>query len=119
MPVEIFVDVNAAVNAFAVSVGADGILWPVETHANVKVVVERDNLIDIERVSEILSLSKSTVWGLISADTLPKPIRIGRCVRWREIEIHAWVAAGCPPVSKWDLTRKQAINEYETARRRK
>lgn len=32
-----------------------------------------------------------------SAGRAPAPVRVGGTVRWRVDQIHAWVAAGCPP----------------------
>ena len=32
-----------------------------------------------------------------AAGRIPRPIRPGRSLVWRFIELEAWVAAGCPP----------------------
>lgn len=32
---------------------------------------------------------------------MPKPLRIGRAVRWGRSEIKAWMDHGCPPASEW------------------
>lgn len=40
-----------------------------------------------------------------AAGLIPAPIRIGRSLLWRPDELHAWVAAGCPPRDEWEQIR--------------
>jgi predicted DNA-binding transcriptional regulator AlpA len=42
-----------------------------------------------------LSVSARTISRLASAGKLPKPVRLGRSVRWRQEEIIFWLASGC------------------------
>jgi predicted DNA-binding transcriptional regulator AlpA len=37
------------------------------------------------------------------AGKIPTPIRIGRSLFWRFEELQAWVAAGCPDRSTWQV----------------
>lgn len=53
-------------------------------------------LMDARDVSRRLSVSTRTVWRLLSAGQLPKPVRIGRSVRWRREIIEEWILEGCP-----------------------
>ena len=42
-------------------------------------------------------------WGLMGK--IPRPIYIGRIPFWRNDELRAWVAAGCPDLATWDTMR--------------
>ncbi len=53
-------------------------------------------LVDTNKVAELLNLSPRTVWRLLSAGKLPKPVRIGRSVRWSLTKLESWIAEGCP-----------------------
>ena len=37
-----------------------------------------------------------------SGGLVPSPVRIGRSVLWRQQDLEAWVAAGCPPRDIFD-----------------
>lgn len=56
-------------------------------------------LMDARDVSRRLSVSTRTVWRLLSADQLPKPVRIGRSVRWQREVVEEWIRLGCPDQS--------------------
>ncbi|MBL9165673.1 MAG: helix-turn-helix domain-containing protein [Planctomycetaceae bacterium] len=53
-------------------------------------------MIDVREVATILSVSTRTVWRLISRGEIPQPIRFGRNVRWRQIDIESWIASQSP-----------------------
>lgn len=48
-------------------------------------------LLNVKDLAKLLSMSVRTVWRLRSAGCLPKPIRIGRSVRWDRADIERWV----------------------------
>lgn len=81
--------------------------------------IDRQGLIDIGQLAKLLSLSKRTVWALMSSESIPQPLRFGRFVRWREVEILAWLEEGCPPRYKWEIVRKKAVRDSEAARSRR
>lgn len=54
-----------------------------------------DKLLDVRAVAERLSLGERSVWKRVAAAGLPKPIRIGRSVRWRQSDIAAFIRRGC------------------------
>ncbi len=57
-------------------------------------------LIAVEELATILSTSERTVWRLLSAGRLVRPVRLGgRSVRWRLDEVSRWIEAGCPVVN--------------------
>lgn len=37
-----------------------------------------------------------------SAGKVPRPVRIGRMVFWRRVELLAWIEAGCPRRHEWE-----------------
>ena len=47
------------------------------------------------------SLRTWRTWDV--AGKIPTPIRIGRSLRWRASELHAWIVAGCPDRSTWQI----------------
>jgi predicted DNA-binding transcriptional regulator AlpA len=67
---------------------------------------DRGLLLDTRQVSKMLNVSARHVSSLQVTGRMPKPIRIGRVVRWSQEEIKAWVEAGCPHRDKWIWNRK-------------
>ena len=53
---------------------------------------------DVGDVSDLLKSSTRHVRRLADSGALPRPVHIGRLVRWRKAEVDAWLAAGCPRV---------------------
>ena len=53
-------------------------------------------LISATELAELLKLSRRTLSRLQSRNALPKPIRLGRSVRWQLDAIRQWIADGCP-----------------------
>ena len=53
-------------------------------------------LISAEELSKMLSISKRTVWRLLSAGKIVRPIRLGGSVRWRLDDVRSWIESGCP-----------------------
>jgi len=52
-----------------------------------------------EELAETLCVSKRQVWRLKAKGDIPKPVNIGRSVRWRRSDILEWIAEGCPSYS--------------------
>lgn len=53
-----------------------------------------DSMLNIRSVCERVSLAKSTVFRLVSANAFPKPIRLtpsGRRVAWRQADVATWL----------------------------
>lgn len=53
-------------------------------------------LIASEEVARLLGISERTLWRLLSAGKVPRPVRIGRNTRWRLTEVTGWIEKGCP-----------------------
>jgi excisionase family DNA binding protein len=52
-----------------------------------------------DELAETLCISLRQVWRLKAKGDLPKPVNIGRNVRWRRSDIIEWIEAGCPSSS--------------------
>ena len=57
-------------------------------------------LLDVRQVAALLTCSTRHVYRLTDAGRMPRPVNLGRLVRWRRAEIEAWIAEGCPPVRR-------------------
>jgi len=62
-------------------------------------------LLSAAQLAKELSISTRTISRLASSGKLPKPIAIGRSVRWRRDDIVSWLAAGAPDRKKWEAVR--------------
>lgn len=43
--------------------------------------------------TRFLGISNATLWRKVKAGDLPRPIKIGRCTRWRRADLEAWITA--------------------------
>ena len=68
---------------------------------------DRGLLINSREAAKLLQVSDRTLWKMQSTGQSPKPIRIGRGVRWSLEELKAWVRSGCPPREKWNFDWKK------------
>ena len=49
-------------------------------------------LLKSEEVSELVKLSRPTIYKMMSAGRFPRPVKIGsRAVRWRRADVEAWI----------------------------
>lgn len=46
----------------------------------------------VRTVAKRLSVSERQIWKLLAAGKFPKPIRLGRSVRWPTAQIDDWIA---------------------------
>jgi len=53
-------------------------------------------LVDIQQLAVLLTRSVASLERDQAAGRLPAPVRIGGSKKWRQADIEAWVAAGCP-----------------------
>lgn len=55
--------------------------------------MENKNFIDAAELAAYLKCSRTTIYELGRTDPrFPKPLRLGRAVRWRRDQIDAWAA---------------------------
>jgi excisionase family DNA binding protein len=65
-------------------------------------------LIDDKAASALLGIGRSTLWRLLASGQLPRPVRLGRCVRWRRADLETWAAKGCPPACRDEASEGEA-----------
>ncbi|MCE3014842.1 MAG: helix-turn-helix transcriptional regulator [Pirellula sp.] len=56
-------------------------------------------LVPATEFARLLHVSTRTLWRLQSLGNLPKPIRIGKSIRWNIQVIRNWIENGCPSVN--------------------
>lgn len=56
----------------------------------------RSELIDVREFAALCGCSTRTIRRLSDAGKAPKPIRLGALLRWRRLDVLAWLSAGCP-----------------------
>jgi excisionase family DNA binding protein len=61
--------------------------------------------IPAEQVAKLLGVSKRHVAALNASGRLPRPVRLGRSVRWRADELRDWLEAGAPSRDRWEALR--------------
>ncbi len=59
------------------------------------------DLLDAAEVARRLSISKSSLWRLRDRGLLPQPVRLGSLVRWRAVDVAAWLANGCRELTEY------------------
>ncbi len=52
---------------------------------------------DVGDIATLLKASSRHVRRLADAGAMPRPLHLGRLVRWRRADVDQWLAAGCPP----------------------
>ena len=60
-------------------------------------------------VAKLLGISERHLWALNSSGRLPRPVRLGRAVRWNLSELRAWLDAGCPERSRWEAMARNEV----------
>ena len=50
--------------------------------------------LDVNEVAQILGVSSWTVYRLLDAGKIPKPLKFGNATRWRRSDIEMFVEAG-------------------------
>lgn len=55
-----------------------------------------ENLMTVTEVAALLGISTRGVWRFRDMGKLPAPVQLGRLVRWRQSDLTAWIADGCP-----------------------
>ena len=58
-------------------------------------------LVDAIGAARLLGISRTTLYALVSSARAPAGCRLGKCRRWSVLELSAWSAAACPPLSRW------------------
>lgn len=56
-------------------------------------------MLSIGQLAERLNCSTLTVRRWWAAGHIPAPVRIGRALRWRVVDVEQWESKGCKPVA--------------------
>ncbi len=81
------------------------------THLAPKILVERidgpragtgeaPTMLTVHEVARMLNCSARTVYRLVDAGKMPRPVKLGALVRWPKTAIEQWIAEGCPSQPK-------------------
>ena len=81
------------------------------TRTSIELGDEQPLLLKAEQVAELLSVSERHVHKLHSSGRLPRPVRLGKSVRWRRDELEAWVNAGSPDRARWETLDRRARDQ--------
>ena len=63
-------------------------------------------LLNAKALAGCLSVSVRQVHRMNRDKVIPRPITLGRCVRWRLSEIGDWLTAGSPARDQWETEQK-------------
>lgn len=55
-------------------------------------------LLNMHQVCALTGFTRVHINNLANTGRMPKPLKIGRSIRWRASDIDAWIDAGCPCV---------------------
>ena len=66
---------------------------------------EDPKLLTVSALAGLLSVSVRQAHRMNRAGLLPRPLKIGGCVRWREDEISRWLKCGAPCRAEWEKKR--------------
>ncbi len=53
-------------------------------------------LLAVNDVARLIGCSPRNIHRLADSGKMPRPLKIGRLIRWRRLDLDAWLAAGCP-----------------------
>lgn len=62
--------------------------------------------VNARQAAAMLNVSVRQLWRLSSTQKLPRPLRLGHCVRWSKAELEAFLVAGAPNRETWETMKK-------------
>ena len=66
---------------------------------------EETKLFKASALAKRLSVSERQLWRMSKAGSIPRPLQIGGCTRWRADEIARWLQCGAPARAEWEKQR--------------
>ena len=79
-------------------------------------VLEDVRMLNVKDLSKCLRVSTRQIHRMSKSATIPRPLRIGGCTRWRAAEVAAWLRAGSPPRERWNWQSEQKSEAARTAK---
>lgn len=64
-------------------------------------------LIDVRAVAEMCGVSVWLLYKMAGNGRMPKPIKIGRLLRWKRRDVERWIAGGCRRVASKKIQEKK------------
>lgn len=65
-----------------------------------------ESLLNRASLAELLNLSKRQISRLKAQGKLPKALKIGGSVRWKQTDIHKWLDLGCPCMKDFEARKE-------------
>lgn len=66
----------------------------------------KSELLDVNAVAAVIGASSRTVRRLADWGRMPRPVSLGRMVRWQRSVIENWIREGCPRVERRGIGRR-------------
>jgi prophage regulatory protein len=63
--------------------------------------------VDAKALARMLRVSVRKIRTMDASGALPRPLRLGGCVRWWVEDIRAWLAAGAPDRRTWEALKRE------------
>ena len=57
-------------------------------------------------------------YDMKNAGRVPRPLRLGRCVRWDAEELQRWIDAKMPTLHQWDRMNEQSKSKPDRGSKR-
>jgi len=77
---------------------------------NTMTTITKTQLLRARELAAILHVSQRHVWRISKVGKLPRPVKVGKCVRWLQSDIETWLDMGCPSQKQFQK-RKAAQNK--------
>ena len=62
----------------------------------------------LNNLSTLLQRSLPSLHRDLAAGRLPRPLRIGKSLRWLKTDVEEWLSLGCPSREEFEARRKRA-----------
>lgn len=66
----------------------------------------KSELLDVNAVAALIGASSRTVRRLADWGRMPRPVSLGRMIRWQRSVIEEWIREGCPRMERRGLGRR-------------
>jgi predicted DNA-binding transcriptional regulator AlpA len=63
-------------------------------------------LLSRRQAADLCGLSTRSFDRAVVAGRTPRPVRIGRRVLWRRVDLKLWVELGCPPRAEFEARQR-------------